>query len=123
MAIDGKDIHNIMREGHDRVREYAKDHHTSLYLKLLDASVMPIGLTRECINQVVVVFKTGKMEILPTGISGDKIKKHLGLRFKQITMWGVIPSVYTPAHPCYNPAMNLVNPPKGFSDLYSDPIQ
>jgi hypothetical protein len=63
------------------------------------------------------------MEILPSGINGDKIKKYLGLKYKQIRMWGVIPPLHTSAHPCYKPDMGFINPPKGFSDLYSDPIR
>jgi hypothetical protein len=43
-------------------------------------------------NQIMVVFKNGRYEVLPRGITGYRIVSYLGPRYRRIIEWTVMPN-------------------------------
>lgn len=85
---------------------YAHAHHciknskNNINFGLLENKEHPIDkLTERANNQLLIVFKNGRFEVLPSGISGNKIKDYLGIRFYRIRFWTAMPAAASPLNP------------------------
>ncbi len=105
---------NIIWHGNlKKIREASEEAPLFFNLKFLDAKKHDITETMGCRNQLLVVYKAGRFEVLPVGVNGQVIKDHLGIQFGRIRFWAALP---TPSHRLH-PIKNCPGPRSEF-DIY-----
>lgn len=68
-------------------------------LKFLDIKKIHPKLLEDTNHQICVLYKNGKMEILPNRVFGDnQLREFLGVRYYLVTHWAVLPIAGTPEH-------------------------
>lgn len=69
--------------------------HPSLIIniKFIKAADFPINKLDYIINQLVVMFDSGELMILPRTIVGRKANRYLGFRLTKVKYWGILPVI------------------------------
>ena len=94
------ELEPIWHDNAARIHKATQESNLFFNLKFLDAKKHDITETMQCRNQVLVVYKNGRFEILPTTIHGQVIKDYLGVQFSRIKYWTVLPTPGHRLHPC-----------------------
>ena len=84
------------------------------FLKIKDH---PLKLTDKLLNQIMVVYRTGKFEVLPSGLNGERIKDYLGVQYARIVLWAALPLSGHKLHPVKNKLRGIRNEER---DIYAD---
>jgi hypothetical protein len=111
--LSAEELEILWRENGARISQAIKDSNSEFNLKFLDAKKHDITQTMSHRNQILVVYKNGRFEVLPTSINGQIIKDYLGVQFTRIKMWAAFP---TPGHTLH-PISSATGPRSAF-DIY-----
>jgi len=80
MRVDGKRMHDAMKATENNIN-----------CGMLDIREYDLLDTKHFINQIMVLYKNGRFDVLPYGILGTLIKDYLGIRYPKIRYWTVLP--------------------------------
>lgn len=73
-----------------KIRKAIESSENNIIFQMVSVKDIPLNLANGCKNQIVIMYKTNRMEILPVGVDGTKIKDYLGVRYNRITHWSVL---------------------------------
>lgn len=82
-----------------RIRERFKRSETKIILSFLDVKDNPLHETQMISNQIIVIYRSGRFEVLPQGINGYCMKDYLGVRYSRIKYWCVLPALGSKHNP------------------------
>lgn len=82
----------IDRANYLKIRHAIQDSKDNINFGLLNIIDYPLTLTERCNNQILLVYRNGRFEILPSGVVGARIKDYLGLRYHRIQRWTALPA-------------------------------
>lgn len=105
----------ILRENGRSIRSCFRESKNNINLAFLDAKHHNILDTSMLANQVVVLFRNGRFEVLPVGVNGLAIKDYLGVRFHRIAYWSAFPSIASDLNPIKQPGTSRF---KTDNDIY-----
>jgi hypothetical protein len=90
MAFDSSP--ETLRVNYLKIREGIKESENNIIFGFLDIKEFPLEWTEECSNQILVVYRTGRFEVLPRGVNGGALRDYLGIAYHRITKWTVLPT-------------------------------
>ena len=113
-------VHKTLDQRKEAKRELArklKESPHEIKLKFINIDNSTSGLDKSY-HQMIVVFKNGRMQILPVGINTkSQLRTHLGIRMSKVIYFAILPMPGTKAH------FMEINPyfkARTTFDLYSD---
>ena len=111
------DVNARVQVNKKRIQKGMRECKNNLIFPMMDVKEYPLHETLNMSNQIMVLYKTGRFEVLPAKINGLTIRDYLGIRFHRIVMWTPMPVPGTPASPmAYKAGSNFMNPE---TDLYN----
>lgn len=94
-----KDINAQVQVNKRRIQKGMRECKNNFIFPFLNAKEYPLHETLLIGNQIMVVYKNGKFEVLPSRVNGMGIKDYLGIRYSRIVMWTPMPAVGSAVHP------------------------
>ena len=82
-----------------RIRRKIQDSENKIIFGMLDVKSNPLHETQGISNQLIILYKSGRFEVLPQNINGYNMKDYLGVRYNRITHWSVLPAPGSPSNP------------------------
>lgn len=90
--LPGKEFRDLLKRGYAKLRQQLLGSEDVFELHFLNIKDHPLAITAECFNQVVVMYRNGKFEILPIKINGEHISTYLGVHYGRIEKWSLMPA-------------------------------
>lgn len=97
MAMDNRDI----------LAQALRDGKNNINLTFLPQKDYNVLMTEELLNQVMVVYRNGRFEILPVGVTGARVREYLGVWFSRIKCWTLLPIGGHEKNPVKSPAYGV----------------
>lgn len=63
----------------------------TLTISILDIKEHPLSELNDVSNPILLIFRNGSFEVIPSGIDSHEIKKYIGVRSLRITHWAALP--------------------------------
>lgn len=92
IPLNGKSGAQIVRDNIAIVSKALAESENKVIFSWIALSKVSLQYTYQASNQIVLLFKSGVVEVLPRGIYGDTgIRQYIGHRYTQITHWSALP--------------------------------
>ena len=88
----------VNKENFEEVKAKVHEYTLPLTLSFIPISEIPITKTRRIINQIMVMYRNGVFEVLPTNVNGGNVAEYLGLKFSRVTHFCLMPMRGSPGH-------------------------
>lgn len=103
------------RNNYLKIREAIHSSENNIIFGLLDINEYPLELTEDCSNQIFIMYRTGRFEVLPRGVNGAAIRDYVGIAYHRIVGWTALPRPGAKGHPIHLPKQVLSGTAK---DIY-----
>jgi hypothetical protein len=88
-----------LRVNYLKIRHAIKESENNIIFGFLDIKQYPLEWTEACSNQILLVSKSGRFELLPRGVNGGAIREYVGIAYSRITKWTILPTPTSKDHP------------------------
>jgi len=113
---DEADRRNAMPVNFRKLNDAMKDTEINVNFRFLPIEDFSFNMSHLCSNQIAVMFRNGKIEVIPSAINGTDIKAYLGVRFSRVRYWTALPAIGSASHPTRK---FTLNPHAEKNDIYA----